>query len=194
MRKAPHFGKKKIDLKRRESFERYFAARYANAPAPVQAWKASFDKWAVTQTRPHALIDIEADINFTELERIGEPVAAGYEELSQAMEEYEAQVAALQQQWQPFFEQWLANQSQVEMEAAQQVASQLVDSVYVDGSPLRDMVGGPEDWMMARRVPGSHNNVRSLFALNKVVMQETVGDIAHVHISLPEEEEINAFL
>ena len=72
-----------------------------------------------TQTRPQALIEIEADINLTELEQIATPVAAGYEELSKAMQEYEAQVAALQQQWQPFFEQWWSDQERIEMEAAQ---------------------------------------------------------------------------
>ena len=46
-------------------------------------------------------------------------MAAGYEELSKAMQEYEAQVAALQQQWQPFFEQWWSDQERIEMEAAQ---------------------------------------------------------------------------
>lgn len=80
------------------------------------------------------------------------------------------------------------------MEAAQKIANQVVDSVYVDGKPLRELVGGPENWMMARRVPGTHKNVFSLFALDHVVMQESESTVAHVHISLPTEEEINTFM
>lgn len=55
----------KVDLKRSEAFDRYFAARYANAPAPVQAWKASFDHWTSNQRRPKALVEVKAEVNLT---------------------------------------------------------------------------------------------------------------------------------
>ena len=42
-------------------------------------------------------------------------------------------------------------QQQIEEDAAYKMADYLVDNVVIDGVSLRDMVGGPDDWIMKRQ-------------------------------------------
>lgn len=91
---------------------------------------------------------------------------------------------------------------EADMANYERLANLIVDSVTVDDTPLRDITGDPESWMMARVTPGA-STVRSLFALDKVVMQEDVSPMdgefegpsfAHVTIEVPSMEEAQAYL
>ena len=59
--------------------------------------------------------------------------------LEDVFEEYAGQV-----------EEFAMTQQQIEQDAAFQMADYLVDNVVIDGVKLRDMVGGPEDWVLKK--------------------------------------------
>lgn len=74
------------------------------------------------------------------------------------------------------------------------LANVVVDSVEYDGISIREIIGNPEDWFMARN-PRKAKSIRSL-----VVMQEIqdLGEADHewvlIEFTGPSEQELNEWL
>ena len=150
----------------------------------------------IVATRPayrHILATITGDFNIPELEAIAAPVEEGEQEGQELVEDMMEDVGETIESWIPLLEQWQQEQQAREEQAFNDLANVVVDSVYVDGTSLRDLVGGPENWFLTKQQKKAKN-------IRQVILQEgEPGDAVqadNVSISFegPSEEEFNDWL
>lgn len=55
-------------------------------------------------------------------------------------------------QYGPTIDEWYRNQKATEEMAAMELADMLFNGIKLDGKPLSEILGGPEAWVMRRRV------------------------------------------
>lgn len=144
----------------------------------------------IVATKPvyrHILATYTGEFNIPELEAIGAPVEAGEQEGQELFESAMDDMKQTAESWIPLLEQWQREQQAREEQAFGELATVVVDSVYVDGTSLRDLVGGPENWFLAKQQRRAKN-------IRQVILQETTAENVSISFEGPSEQEFNDWL
>ena len=111
-------------------------------------------------------VDFVIDLNLPQIMDITEDAREGHEEAEELFNDLAADTKDFVADWAGELLEWQTDQQAREEAAFLALADVLVDSVEMDGTSLRDIIGGPENWFM-RRNPRNAASIRSL-----VVMQD----------------------
>ena len=81
------------------------------------------------------------DFDTDEVERINKPVEDGERELEKLVEQVGKEVEDVFEKYEDDFENWWKNQTAVEAQAQQEMTDLVLDSLTIDGTSLRDIIG-----------------------------------------------------